>query len=95
MNAFIIFSQVGIYPVFCRTESHKVDQNQCFINPQDTTLKRTKECINALDQTDVPVYFDTGLLTKARLEITWAKPAELHITETSPYKSTPRFAPNI
>ena len=41
-----------------------------------TTLKRTKECVNALGQSEVPVYFDMGLLTKA-LEITWAKPMEL------------------
>ena len=41
-----------------------------------TTLKRTKECVNALGQSEVPVYFDMGLLTKA-LEITWAKPVEL------------------
>ena len=34
-----------------------------------TTLKRTKECVTALGQTDVPVYFDKDRLTKA-LEIT-------------------------
>ena len=41
-----------------------------------TTLKRVKECLNALGQTHTPVYFDMGLLTKA-LEITWAKPVDL------------------
>ena len=41
-----------------------------------TTLKRVKECVNALDQTHTPVYFDMDLLTKA-LEITWAKPVDL------------------
>ena len=42
-----------------------------------TTLKRTKECLNAVGQNDVPIYFDMGVLTKA-LEITWAKSVELH-----------------
>ena len=42
-----------------------------------TTLKRTIECVNALGQRDIPIYFDMGLLTKA-LEITWAKPEELN-----------------
>ncbi|MEW8548470.1 MAG: hypothetical protein AB2693_33625 [Candidatus Thiodiazotropha sp.] len=41
-----------------------------------TTLKRMKECINALGQTYAPVYFDMGLLTKA-LEITWTKPTDM------------------
>ena len=41
-----------------------------------TTLKRVKECVNALGQTHTPVYFDMDLLTKA-LEITWAKPVDL------------------
>ena len=41
-----------------------------------TTLKCTKECVNAVGQNDVPIYFDMGVLTKA-LEITWAKPVEL------------------
>ena len=35
-----------------------------------------KECINALGQAFVPVYFDMDLLTKA-LEITWAKPVDM------------------
>ena len=38
-----------------------------------TTLKRIKEAMNNLGQTNVPVVFDMGLLTKA-LEITWANP---------------------
>ena len=41
-----------------------------------TTLKRVKECLNALGQTHTLVFFDMGLLTKA-LEITWAKPVDL------------------
>lgn len=40
-----------------------------------TTLKRTKEQINALGQKVCPIVFDMGLLTKA-LEIIWARPSE-------------------
>ena len=35
-------------------------------------------CVNALGHTDVPVYFDMGLRTKA-LEITWVRPDEMYI----------------
>ena len=35
-----------------------------------------KECISALGQAYVPVYFDMDLLTKA-LEITWAQPVDM------------------
>ena len=41
-----------------------------------TTLKRTKDAINALGFDNSPVVFDMGLLTKA-LEITWSRPQEL------------------
>ena len=41
-----------------------------------TTLKRSKEAVNALGFPHVPVFFDMGLLTKA-LEIVWASPTEL------------------
>ena len=41
-----------------------------------TTLMRIKEAMNNLGQTNVPVVFDMGLLTKA-LEITWANHEEL------------------
>ncbi|XP_053391138.1 uncharacterized protein LOC128553968 [Mercenaria mercenaria] len=40
-----------------------------------TTLKRTKEQVNALGQSVCPVIFDMGLLTKA-LEIVWSRPEE-------------------
>ena len=41
-----------------------------------TTLKRTKEQMNALGQEICPVTFDMGLLTKA-LEVVWSRPVEL------------------
>ena len=41
-----------------------------------TTLKRTKEQMNALGQSVCPICFDMGLLSKA-LEIVWANKSEL------------------
>ena len=41
-----------------------------------TTLKRTKEQMNALGQSVCPIFFDMGLLSKA-LEIVWANKSEL------------------
>ena len=41
-----------------------------------TTLKRTKEQINALGQHICPIFFDMGLLSKA-LEVVWARKQEL------------------
>ena len=41
-----------------------------------TTLKRTKEQMNALGQFVCPIFFDMGLLSKA-LEIVWANKSEL------------------
>ena len=41
-----------------------------------TMLMRSREIANTLGHSDVPVYFDMGLLTKA-LEIAWASPEDL------------------
>ena len=42
-----------------------------------TTLKRMKEQMNAVGQTNCPTFFDMGLLTKA-LEVVWANSEELN-----------------
>lgn len=46
------------------------------LNTVYTTLKRTKEQVNALGQSVCPIVFDMGLLSKA-LEVVWARPDEL------------------
>ncbi|XP_053373036.1 uncharacterized protein LOC123541526 [Mercenaria mercenaria] len=61
-------SDVVFNPIIMSTPTH--------YNTVYTTLKRIKEQMNALGQSNCPVFFDMGLLTKA-LEVVWARQPEL------------------